>query len=78
MSPGAPFLPRHSARRRAAYTGVGVLAGICFTFANALVTVTVSTIGGSLDLYIAQASWLRAIYVAMNASANLTLVKARA
>jgi hypothetical protein len=42
------------------------------------VTVTVSTIGGSLDLYIAQASWLRAIYVAMNASANLTLVKARA
>lgn len=77
-TPGSPFSPRLSARRRVAYVGIAILTGTCSTFANALVTVNVGTIAGSLGLYVEQASWLPAIYVAMNASANLTLVKARA
>jgi len=61
-----------------AYAGTALLTGICSTFPNALVTVNVGTISGSMGLYIVEASWLPAIYVAMNASANLTLIKARA
>jgi MFS family permease len=76
--PGSPFSARHSAWRRAAYAGTALLTGVCSTFPNALVTVNVSTISGSLGLYIVEASWLPAIYVAMNASGNLTLIKARA
>lgn len=75
--PGSPFTPTHPRGRRVAYAAVGVVTGICTTFCNALVNVNVSTISGSLGLFAAEASWLPAIYVAMNASANLTLVKAR-
>lgn len=76
--PGAPFLARHSGWRRAAYAGTALLTGVCSTFPNALVTVNLGTISGSMGFYIAEASWLPAIFVAMNASANLTLIKARA
>ena len=54
------------------------MVGVAATFGNALVTVNVASLAGGLDAYIAQLSWLPAIYVAMNATANLTLVKARA
>jgi hypothetical protein len=76
--PGAPFTPRHTGSRRAAYAAVGVVLAIAATFPNALVQVNVGTIAGSLGLYVAQASLLPAIFVAMNASANLALIKARA
>src|ERR1700683_2624563 len=76
--PGSPFTPWLPVWHRVAYAGVGVLTGLCSTFGNALVNVNVANISGSLGLYVAQASWLPAIYVAMNASANLTLIKARA
>src|ERR1700693_4191497 len=76
--PGSPFTPWLPVGHRIAYAGVGALTGICSTFGNALVNVNVANISGSLGLYVAQASWLPAIYVAMNATANLTLVKARA
>src|ERR1700722_6198798 len=74
---GSPFSPQHPSWRRAMFACVGLLTGLCSAFPNALVTVNVGSISGSLGLYVAQASWLPAIYVAMNASANLTLVKAR-
>ncbi|MDP9009856.1 MAG: MFS transporter [Pseudomonadota bacterium] len=74
---GSPFSPQHPAWRRAIFACVGLLTGLCSAFPNALVTVNVGSISGSLGLYVAQVSWLSAIYVAMNASANLTLVKAR-
>ena len=74
---GSPFSPQHPSWRRAMFACVALLTGLCSTFPNALVTVNVGSISGSLGLYVAQASWLPAIYVAMNASANLTLVKAR-
>ena len=57
---------------------MGLLIGTCSTFPNALVSANVANLPGALDSYVAQLSWLPAIYVAMNASANLTLVKARA
>jgi hypothetical protein len=76
-TPGSPYTPRHSVPRRVVYALVGCLVGTVTTFPNALVSVNVATISGSLGLYVAQATWLPALYYAMNASANLTLVKAR-
>jgi hypothetical protein len=76
--PGAPFVPRHSRGRRITYALAGVFVGLCTTFPNGLVSANLTTLPGSIDAYLAEASWLPAIYVAMNASANLTLVKARA
>lgn len=76
--PGSPGILIHTAPRRAAYGAVAVLVAVSATFGNALVNVNVGNAAGSLGLYVAEASVLPAIYVAMNASANLTLVKARA
>ncbi|MGI4960037.1 MAG: MFS transporter [Janthinobacterium lividum] len=75
---GSPFTPVHSGHRRLIYLITGVIVSISSTFPNALTTVNVGTISGSLGLYVAEASILPAVYVALNASANLTLVKARA
>jgi hypothetical protein len=76
--PGSPFSPVHRPARRLGYAVVGAMVGVAATFGNALVTVNVASLAGGLDAYVAQLSWLPAIYVAMNATANLTLVKARA
>ncbi|HEY0267434.1 MAG TPA: hypothetical protein VGC16_11820, partial [Rhizomicrobium sp.] len=75
--PGSPFSPSHPLERRLAYGAVGICVGIASTFTNALVNVNVPSLSGPLGLYVVEASWLPAIYVAMNATANLTLVKAR-
>jgi hypothetical protein len=75
--PGSPFNPTHPLKLRLAYGAVGACTGIASTFGNALVNVNVANLSGSLGFYLALASWLPAIYVAMNATANLTLVKAR-
>lgn len=76
--PGSPAIPRHSYGRRAAYALIAVILSASSTFGNALVNVNVATIAGDMGWYLAEASWLPAIYVAFNATANLTLVKARA
>ena len=76
--PGSPYTPHLSLRRRFGYLGVALIVGITATLGNALVTVNVSAIAGSAGLYVAEASWLPAMYVAFNASANLILVKSRA
>ncbi len=76
-TPGSPYTPRHPLGRRVAYAVVGCIIGACTTFPNALTSVNVGTIAGSLGLYVAQATWLPALYYAMNAGANLTLIKAR-
>lgn len=78
MFPGSPYSPAHSAGRRVAYLLVGALLGAVASFSNALVTVNAGNLAGSLGLTLAQVSALPAIYVAMNATANLTLVRARA
>ena len=77
LIPGGPFAPAHPLARRLVYAAVAVLVGVTATLGNALVTVNVTSLAGSLGEYVAAVSWLPAIYVAMNASANLYLVKAR-
>ncbi len=77
-SAGTPYTPKMSAQRKLAYAAVGTFIGLMTTFPNALTNVNLGTISGSLGLYVAEASWLPALYFGMNASSNLTLVKARA
>jgi hypothetical protein len=77
-SAGSPYTPRMTMARRLAYAAVGTFIGLMTTFPNALTNVNLGTISGSLGLYTAEASWLPALYFGMNASSNLTLVKARA
>jgi hypothetical protein len=74
---GAPFVPAHPLERKLLYAAVGLYLGIGSTFANSLITTNVSILGGSMGLYLTELYWLPAVYVAMNATANLTLVKAR-
>jgi hypothetical protein len=76
--PGSPFTPRLSTARRWGYAAIALLMGLTATLGNALVNVNLAAIAGSSGMYVAEASWLPAIYVAFNASANLMLVKARA
>src|SRR5688572_25336318 len=75
--PGGPYLPTHPARRRVIYVGVALLAAITATLGNALVNVNVTTLAGSIGEYITAVALLPALYVAMSATGNLALVKAR-
>jgi hypothetical protein len=75
---GAPAVPRHPLGRRVAYTLIGLFAGSVATLGNGLVTANANFIPGGLGLYTYETSFLTAVYFGMNASANLTLVKARA
>lgn len=75
--PGAPQVPSHPPARRAGYVAVALLMALTATFGNALVNVNVANLAGTGGMYVEQASWLPAIYVAMSACANLLLVKAR-
>ena len=77
LLPGAPFAPAHPLGRRLAYLAVGICVGISTTFGNALVNANVANLAGPMGLYVAEASWLPAIFVAINATANLALIKAR-
>src|SRR5258706_2841754 len=74
--PGGPFSPAHPPMRRLGYGVVGIAAGLAATFPNGLIQTNVSNLSGPLGVYVAQAALLPAIYVAMNAIANLSLVKA--
>ncbi|MDR6625845.1 MFS transporter [Caulobacter segnis] len=75
---GSPFSPSHPVGRRLGYFAIGMFLAATSTFGNALTTVNTGGVAGPLGLYAAEASALPAIYVAINASANLSLVKARA
>jgi len=76
--PGSPASPALSGWYRLGYAAIALLIGATATFGNALITVNLSNLSGSMGVYVAQVSWLPAIFIAMNAGANLTLVKARA
>lgn len=75
--PGGPYLPAHPARRRVIYVGVALLASITATVGNALVNVNVTALAGSIGEYVTAIALLPALYVAMSATGNLALVKAR-
>jgi MFS family permease len=76
--PGSPAVPTHPLVRRVGYVAVALLVGITATLGNALVNVNIASLSGAMGVYVEQATWLPAIYVAFNASAGLTLIKARA
>lgn len=78
LFPGSPFSPPHPAGRRLGYFAIGAVLAVTSTFGNALTTVNAGNVAGPLGLYAAEATALPAIYVAINATANLSLVKARA
>ena len=75
--PGSPYAPVHTRSRRIAYACVGLLTGLATTFPNTLVNANIPSLAGELGVDIAQMSWLPAVYVAFNATGNLSLVKAR-
>ncbi|WP_213982743.1 MFS transporter [Sphingomonas sp. dw_22] len=77
MFPGSPYSPAHHPWRKLAYVGVALLVGLSASLGNALVTVNLQNIAGSLGVTVAEATWLSSMYVAFNASANLLLVRAR-
>jgi hypothetical protein len=77
LFPGSPYSPHHPPLRRVGYGLVAVLMALAATLGNALVTVNIPNLSGALGVYQVQASLLPAAYVAMNASANLLLIKAR-
>lgn len=77
MVPGGPVLPARPPRRQLAYGITGTIIAIASMFPNSLITMNVSNLPGPLGLDIAEVSWLSAIFVAIMATSNLTLVKAR-
>lgn len=77
LLPGSPYRPAHAPWRRVAYVVVAFVIGTLTTFDNALISTNVPTLAGSLGEYVAVVTLLPAIYVAVNSSANLSVVKAR-
>jgi hypothetical protein len=75
--PGSPYSPPLTLRMRIAYGSVSVLSGVAATFPNALTNVNQTPIAGSFGVFVAQVALLPAVFVAFNATANLTLVRAR-
>ncbi len=76
--PGGPLSPPHPPLRRLAYASIGLWIGATTTLVNATVTVNVPNLAGEHAAYVAELSWLPAIYVAANSCGNTLLVKARA
>lgn len=77
MLPGSPSTPLHSNWRRAAYAIVGFIVAITGGLGNALVSVNLQNLQGTLGAYSAEIAWLPAAYVMTNVSMNLLLVKFR-
>lgn len=77
VMPGSPSTPNHSTRKRFAFLFVGLLVTLTGGLGNALVTVNLISLQGTLGAYSTETSWLPAVYVMTNASMNLLLVKFR-
>lgn len=75
--PGGPSFPKHSNPRRLAFFLLGTLVTLTGGLGNALVTVNLVNLQGSLGAFSAETNWLPAAYVMTNASMNLLLVKFR-
>jgi MFS family permease len=75
--PGGPSFPEHTAPRRAAFFLVGTLVTLTGGLGNALVTVNLVNLQGTLGAFAAETNWLPAAYVMTNVSMNLLLVKFR-
>jgi len=75
--PGSPAAPDHPMRRRTAYVLVAILVGLTGGLGNALISVNLPTLQGSLGLEPAEIAWLPTVYVMTNVSINLLLIKFR-
>jgi MFS family permease len=75
--PGSPSTPLHTPERRIAYLVIGFIVAITGGLGNALVSVNLPYLQGSLGVYSAEIQWLPAAYVMANVSMNLLLVKFR-
>jgi MFS family permease len=75
--PGSPSSPIHPTRRRLAFFIIGLIVAITGGLGNALVSVNLPYLQGSLGVYSAEIQWLPAAYVMANISMNLLLVKFR-
>jgi MFS family permease len=75
--PGSPSFPQHAPWRRVAFFLVGILVTLTGGLGNALTTVNLANLQGTLGAYAAEMNWLPVAYVMANASMNLLLVKFR-
>jgi MFS family permease len=75
--PGGPSFPAHTNARRLAFFLIGTLVTLTGGLGNALVTVNLVNLQGTLGAYAAETNWLPAAYVMTNVSMNLLLVKFR-
>jgi MFS family permease len=75
--PGSPSSPIHPTPRRLAFFIIGFIVAITGGLGNALVSVNLPYLQGSLGVYSAEIQWLPAAYVMANVSMNLLLVKFR-
>jgi MFS family permease len=77
LMPGSPSTPDHPTAKRFAYLFVGLLVTLTGGLGNALVSVNLLSLQGTLGAYSTETNWLPAVYVMTNASMNLLLVKFR-
>jgi MFS family permease len=77
LMPGSPSTPDHPTAKRFAYLLVGILVTLTGGLGNALVSVNLINLQGTLGAYSTETNWLPAVYVMANASMNLLLVKFR-
>jgi hypothetical protein len=77
LLPGSPYMPAHPVWRRAIYAVIALQAAVTATLGNALISTNVASIAGSAGEYVAAISLLPGVFVAMNATGNLSIVKAR-
>ncbi|WP_212625430.1 MFS transporter [Pseudomonas sp. PP3] len=75
--PGSPSTPVHPTSKRFAFGAVGMLVGITGGLGNALVTVNIPYLQGTLGATTAEMAWLPAAYVMTNITINLLVVKFR-
>jgi MFS family permease len=77
LMPGSPASPAHPLERQFAYAGIAILVGITGGLGNALISVNLTTLQGSLGLDPAEIAWLPTAYVMTNVSINLLMIKFR-
>lgn len=75
--PGSASMPWHPPHTRFAYACIAVLVGITGGLGNAMISVNLGAIQGSLGLTPAEGAWLPAAYVMANVTSNLLVFKFR-
>jgi len=75
--PGSPYAPSHPIRRKIGYVIVAIIMAMAASLSNAIVSVNAQPLAGAMGVTTTEVTWLLAVYVAFNASANLLLIKAR-